>query len=67
LYQFHKRGELTESRHITVVFDQDKLAHIEGDVVAAGEPKTDGGVTVQKQQAPADGPPAGGAAAPKSQ
>jgi len=67
MYQFQKRGRLTESRHITVVFDQDKLARIEGDVVPAGEAKTEGGVTVQKQEPPAQRAPTEGAATPKPQ
>jgi outer membrane protein assembly factor BamE len=35
VYTFAKRGELTEQRRIVVVFDNDKLARVEGDVVPA--------------------------------
>ncbi len=35
IYRFSQRGRLKEERHITVVFEQDKLARIEGDVVPA--------------------------------
>lgn len=36
VYMFQKAGTLTEQRQITVIFEGDKLARIEGDIVAAG-------------------------------
>jgi outer membrane protein assembly factor BamE len=36
VYLLNKRGEVTEQRRIAVIFEQDKLKRIEGDVVAAG-------------------------------
>lgn len=45
VYRYLKAGKLTEQRRITVVFEDDKLKSIEGDVVAAGqqtEAKVDG-------------------------
>ncbi len=41
VYRFSQRGTLKEERHITVVFEDDKLARIEGDVVPA-ETKKEG-------------------------
>lgn len=35
VYRFNKGGELTEQRRIAVIFEDDKLKRIEGDVVAA--------------------------------
>jgi outer membrane protein assembly factor BamE len=49
VYRFSRAGTLQESRRIVIVFKDDKLARIEGDVVAA-QP---GGVTIDK---PAPGP-----------
>jgi outer membrane protein assembly factor BamE len=50
VYRYIKAGKLTEQRRVTVVFEDDKLKGIEGDVVAAGqaaeskpENKTEGG------------------------
>ena len=56
VYRFSKAGTLQESRRIVIVFQDDKLARIEGDVVPAkpGD-ATDGGVTI----APGTGKPAG--------
>ena len=36
VYQLHKRGELVEQRRIVVVFKDDRLLRIDGDVVPAG-------------------------------
>ena len=36
VYQYRKAGELTEQRRIVVVFKDDRLVRIEGDVVPAG-------------------------------
>jgi outer membrane protein assembly factor BamE len=64
VYRLEKRGTLQEHRRIVVVFKDDKLARIEGDVVA-GQPgsPTEGGVKIDK---PASGPaaPAGTQPAP---
>lgn len=38
VYRYLKAGTLTEQRRVTVVFEDDKLKGIEGDVVAAGQP-----------------------------
>lgn len=38
VYRYLKAGKLTEQRRVTVVFEDDKLKGIEGDVVAAGQP-----------------------------
>lgn len=37
VYLYMKRGTVTEQRRIVVVFKEDKLARIEGDVVPAGK------------------------------
>ena len=39
VYLYYKGGQLTEQRRISVLFEQDKLKRVDGDVVAAG---TDG-------------------------
>jgi outer membrane protein assembly factor BamE len=51
VFTYMKQGVVTEQRRIVVIFKDDKLLHVEGDVVAAGAAKTDK-LT----------PPAGGAA-----
>lgn len=38
VYRHMKAGKLTEQRRVTVVFEDDKLKGIEGDVVAASQP-----------------------------
>lgn len=49
VYRLEKRGKLVEHRRIVVVFKDDQLARIEGDVVAA-QPggATEGGVRIDK-------------------
>lgn len=37
VYRFSRRGQLQEQRKLTVVFENDRLARLEGDVVPAGE------------------------------
>jgi outer membrane protein assembly factor BamE len=37
VYRFSRRGRLEEQRLLTVVFENDRLARVEGDVVPAGE------------------------------
>jgi outer membrane protein assembly factor BamE len=61
VYRFSKRGTLQESRRIVIVFQDDKLARIEGDVVPAKPGSTDTGVTI----APGAGKP--GAAKPAAE
>ncbi len=61
VYRFSKRGTLQESRRIVIVFQDDKLARIEGDVVPAKPGSTDAGVTI----APGAGKP--GAAKPAAE
>jgi outer membrane protein assembly factor BamE len=70
VYLYYKAGELAEQRRISVIFDQDKLKRVDGDVVAAGAEATKKesaqGVTPAKpptSEAPADKKPASGAAA----
>ena len=52
VYRFSRAGTLQESRRIVIVFQDDRLARIEGDVVAA-QPggATGGGVTIDKPAA----------------
>lgn len=38
VYRLEKSGRLTESRRITVIFDQDRLKALQGDVVASQVP-----------------------------
>jgi outer membrane protein assembly factor BamE len=54
VYQYSKRGEVTEQRRIVVVFKDDKLVRVEGDVAPAGSV----GAGAEKRA-----PPAGGAQA----
>ncbi len=62
VYVYEKAGTVTEQRHIVVIFEDDKLARIEGDVVPAKPGgATDGGVKIDK---PAAAPPRTQAAAP---
>ncbi|MFZ5557430.1 MAG: outer membrane protein assembly factor BamE [Pseudomonadota bacterium] len=43
VYRFERRGRLEEQRRITVIFENDRLARIEGDVTpAAGSPAAGG-------------------------
>ena len=37
VYLYYKAGELTEQRRISVIFEQDKLKHVEGDFVPASK------------------------------
>jgi outer membrane protein assembly factor BamE len=64
VYRFSKAGTLQESRRIVIVFKDDKLARIEGDVVPA-QPggATGGGVAIDKP-VPAQAGPAGARPAP---
>lgn len=48
VYLYEKAGRLAEQRHIAVIFEDDKLVRIEGDVVAAGAGATAGGVRIEK-------------------
>ena len=70
VYLYYKAGELTEQRRISVIFEQDKLKRVDGDVVAAGaEAKKESAQTATPTKAPAadapaDKKPASGAAAP---
>lgn len=38
VYRMEKAGKLAEERHMTVIFEQDVLKRLEGDVVAAAAP-----------------------------
>jgi len=46
VYLYSKGGEVTEQRRVAVVFKDDKLVRIEGDVVPAGS----GGTTAARKQ-----------------
>ncbi len=56
VYLYEKRGRLTEQRKMTVIFENDKLARIEGDVVpasAAGKADNSAAGAGKSQPAPA--------------
>lgn len=60
VYLYEKRGRLTEQRKMTVIFENDKLARIEGDVVparATGKADTGAGDAGKSQSAPAAAAP----------
>lgn len=64
VYLFEKAGKVKEHRHIAVIFKDDKLVRIEGDVVpASGSATTEGGVKIEKP-GPAAAPPKPATAAP---
>ncbi len=65
-YVLSQRGQTVEQRRIVVIFRDDKLARIEGDVVPAGGQKTEGGVSVERP-APSAAPPAPGTPAPAAE
>jgi len=66
VYLYEKAGKTQEQRRIAVIFKDDKLAHIEGDVVPAGAPVvTGGGLKIEKPDPAAAARPAAGPAAPK--
>ena len=56
VYQYHKAGELKEQRRIVVVFKDDKLVRIEGDVVPASS--VPGASPAGKKDKPAAAAPA---------
>ena len=56
VYQYHKAGELTEQRRVVVIFKDDRLVRIEGDVVPAGSPP--GAAQTGKKEKPAAAPAA---------
>lgn len=59
VYSLSKGGKLLESRRIVIVFQDDKLARIEGDVVPAkAGSTTGGGVTIAPGSGPAGAKPA---------
>jgi outer membrane protein assembly factor BamE len=63
VYNYRKAGELTEQRVVTMVFEGDRLARIEGDVVAAkggdGKAMAEKPVAVKPPAAPVPATPAG--------
>jgi outer membrane protein assembly factor BamE len=70
VYVYQKQGTVTEHRKMTVVFQDDKLARVEGDVVpassagaAADKPKPDASPPSPKP-APGEAPPKSDAAPP---
>ncbi|HWI15616.1 MAG TPA: outer membrane protein assembly factor BamE, partial [Burkholderiales bacterium] len=58
VYQMQRKGETVEFRRIFVVFEQDKLARIEGDVVPSA---------AQPEAKPADRPAAANVQAPRAE
>jgi outer membrane protein assembly factor BamE len=63
VYNYRKAGELTEQRVVTMVFEGDRLARIEGDVVAVkggdGKAMAEKPVAVKPPAAPVPATPAG--------
>jgi outer membrane protein assembly factor BamE len=57
VYMLMKQGEVTERRRVVVVFKDEKLAGIEGDVVPQGmaRPPVERGAGAEKPAAPPDG------------
>ncbi|MCC7487738.1 MAG: outer membrane protein assembly factor BamE [Burkholderiales bacterium] len=65
VYRYSKGGKLQEARRIVIIFRDDKLARIEGDVVAGGSGgATEGGVRVEKPMPAEPGQPVSPAKAP---
>jgi outer membrane protein assembly factor BamE len=64
VYQYHKAGELREQRRIVVVFKDDKLVRIEGDVVPAGS--LPGAAQAGKKDKPAATKPAAPSPSPEA-
>jgi outer membrane protein assembly factor BamE len=62
VYLYKKRGALTEQRRIAVIFKDDGLARIEGDVVSEKPGATPGGVRVDKPEPGPEAQPAAPAA-----
>jgi outer membrane protein assembly factor BamE len=62
-YAMRKGGAAVEQRRMVVIFKDDRLARIEGDVAPAGAARTEGGIAVDKPK-PADPGGATPAAAP---
>jgi len=56
VYLYNKAGEITEQRRISVIFEDDKLKRVDGDVVAAGRSKEG---AASRSAAPAATAPAG--------
>ena len=57
VYQFHKAGVLTEHRRIAVIFKEDRLLRIEGDVVPGAPGSTAPGAATPGKPDPATGKP----------
>lgn len=53
VYVYEKRGRVTEHRKLTVIFEDDKLARVEGDVVPAGGDKAGGAAAAADKPGPA--------------
>lgn len=52
-YRLDKGGQVAEQRKLAVIFEEDKLARVEGDVVAApARPATDKGVELPAKKQP---------------
>lgn len=58
VYVYHKAGVLTEQRKIAVIFKDDRLVRIDGDVVAAAAKATTPAAMTDKPVAPAAVPQA---------
>jgi outer membrane protein assembly factor BamE len=64
VYRYVKAGKLTEERRITVIFEQDALQRIEGDVVAASPEKASPAPEAKPDAAPDKASPTPPEAAP---
>lgn len=67
VYRYEKGGKLVENRHIVAVFKDDKLLHIEGDVVASSKPVASSAPAAPASPTASTAPgtaPAAGTAAP---
>ena len=57
VYVYQKRGKVTEHRKFTVIFENDKLSSVEGDVVpAGGSEAAKGAATAEKSKSGIDSP-----------
>ena len=65
VYVLQKEGRVIEQRHITVVFQDDKLQRIDGDVKPASSPAQANAAKKDGAQAPAKPAPPSAAPSPK--
>lgn len=67
VYHYQKAGVLTEHRRIAVIFKDDKLVRIEGDVVPAGAETKEGAAKMGKSAPPAAKPVAAASATARTE